>query len=137
MLTFPFTSVTVKITVLLPRLVQLKVLGATVTVAIPQLSNDPLLICAAVIVACPAVFKFIVNGCVITVGRILSCTVTVALAEVTFPFTSVTVKITVFAPTLAQVKEVLFKVIVLIAQLSVEPLLIIAGVMVAWPLAFN
>jgi hypothetical protein len=53
----------------------------------------------------------------------LSTTVTVALQVETLPFTSVTVRITVLAPTLEQLK-LLFEIVVLaIPQLSDEPLL--------------
>lgn len=41
---FPFTSVTVSVTVLAPTLEQLNEVGATVTLAMPQLSLEPLLI---------------------------------------------------------------------------------------------
>lgn len=59
--TFPFTSVTVRVTVLLPTLAQLNVLGETVTDAMPQLSLDPLLIWEAVIDAVPAGLKLTVK----------------------------------------------------------------------------
>jgi len=55
--TFPFTSVTVSVTVLLPTLAQVNELGETVTEAIPQLSEEPLLICEAVIEAVPAALR--------------------------------------------------------------------------------
>ncbi len=40
--------------------------------------------------------------CVTTVGLIVSITVTTAVAELIFPLSSVTVKVTVFAPMLLQ-----------------------------------
>ena len=43
-LTFPFTSVTVSVTVLAPTLAQVNVDGLTVIVAMPQLSVEPLFI---------------------------------------------------------------------------------------------
>ena len=57
-------------------------------------------------------------------GAILSTTVTVAVQVETFPFTSVTVSVTVFAPTFAQVNELGETVIEAIPQLSKLPLLI-------------
>jgi len=59
--TFPFTSVTVSVTVLLPTLAQVNELGETITVAIPQLSLEPLLIWAAVMDAVPAELRFTVT----------------------------------------------------------------------------
>ena len=57
-----------------------------------------------------------------TTGAILSSTVTIAISVAIFPLTSVTFNVTVFAPTVAQVKSVLSKVIVAMPQASVEPL---------------
>ena len=51
--TLPYKSVTVKVTVLAPKLAQVNALAATDILAIEVLSVDPLLICAAVIVALP------------------------------------------------------------------------------------
>ena len=87
--------------------------------------------------AWPEPFKVIVISCVITVGFITSWTVTIAVSVATFPLTSVTVKVTVLAPTFEQTKDKLFNVIVSIPQLSVEPSLIIEGVIVAKPFEFN
>ena len=42
-LTLPFTSVTVNVTIFAPRSAQVNVESLTTIVAIPQLSNDPLL----------------------------------------------------------------------------------------------
>ena len=51
--TLPEPSVTTKYTVLVPMLEQVKKLLLIVVLAIEQLSDDPLLICDAVIVAVP------------------------------------------------------------------------------------
>ena len=51
---FPFASVAVRVTVLAPTFVQVNEEGVTLMLAIPQASDEPLLICAAVIVAFPA-----------------------------------------------------------------------------------
>ena len=68
-------------------------------------------------------------------GLTVSNTVTMALQELLFPEASVAVKETVLAPTLAQVKDVCPAVREIIAQLSVELLLISAAVIEAAPLA--
>mgnify|MGYP000867369459 CR=1 FL=1 len=70
-----------------------------------------------------------------TTGLTVSSTVTVALQELLFPEASVAVKETVLAPMLAQVKDVCPAVREIIAQLSVELLLISAAVIEAAPLA--
>ena len=76
-------------------------------------------------------------SCAITVGLIVSSTITVAVSDATLPLTSVTYKITVFEPTLEQLKLELLRVYDAISQLSVEPLLIIAGTILACPFASN
>ena len=70
------------------------------------------------------------------VGRMLSSTVTVAVQEAAFPEPSVAVKVTVLAPTSAQVKAVMSSARVKV-QLSVVPLSISAVVMLAFPVASN
>ena len=52
-----FTSVTVSTTVLLPVFAQVKLLLFKVKEAMPHASLDPLLICVAVIVEVPALFR--------------------------------------------------------------------------------
>ena len=64
----------------------------------------------------------------------MSSTVTIAVFELEFPLTSVTVNVTVLSPTFEQLKLVVFKVIVSISQLSEEPLSIIPVVIFALPL---
>ena len=135
--TFPFTSVTVRVTVFVPMLAQEKLLGLTVTDWMPQLSELPLLICAAVILAFPAASNCTVMFWQTAVGAMLSCTVTVALQVDTLPFTSVTVRVTVFVPMLAQEKLLGLTVTDWMPQLSVLPLLICAAVMLAVPLALS
>ncbi len=119
----PFTSVTVNVTVLLPVLLQLKLVFDKAMLAIPQLSVDPLLTMLVVSVAFPVASRFSAIGeLTTTVGLVLSAIVMVALAVALFPFTSVTVSTTLFAPTLLQLKLVLDKPNVPILQLSLEPL---------------
>ena len=122
---------------LVPTLAQVNVDGFTVTVAILQLSVEPLFICEAIILAVPAEFKATEMFCVNTVGKIVSVTVTTAVPVFTLPFTSVTVNVTVLVPTLAQVNVDGFTVTVAILQLSVEPLFICEAVILAVPDAFK
>ena len=56
----PLTSVTVSVILFAPTLEQLKLLFEIVVLAIPQLSEDPLFICDAVMVALPEAFRLIV-----------------------------------------------------------------------------
>src|SRR5690606_42027046 len=71
----------------------------------------------------------------VMVGAMLSTTVTVAVALASFPFTSFTVNVTVFAPTFAQVKLVIFSVLSAMPQLSDEPLSTCVTVTLALPSA--
>ena len=54
----PLASVTVSVTVLAPRLAHVNEEGETDIETIPQLSLDPLFICAAVIEAVPPALRF-------------------------------------------------------------------------------
>ena len=69
-------------------------------------------------------------------GNVLTI-VTIAFPVLTFPLLSVTVRVTVFGPILAQVKFVWLTVIEAIPQSSVDPLFTWAGVIVAAPVASN
>ena len=71
------------------------------------------------------------------VGATLSSTITVEVQVELFPLTSVTVSVTVFGPTSAQVKLFGLTDILAIPQLSVLPASIRAGSKVAWPFASN
>ena len=102
-LILPLLSVTVKVTVLAPVFEQVNVLGETANVAIPQASVDPLFTWAPVKFTFPVASNCTVMFLVTTVGTTVSPTVTVAVAVFTFPFTSVTDNVTVFAPILEQV----------------------------------
>src|SRR5688572_3526937 len=101
--------------------------------AIPQLSFDPLFICAAVITTSPFASNCTVIFWQIAAGGILSITVIVAVQEEEFPFTSVMVSVTAFAPTLAQVNELGETVMEAIPQASVLLLLTCAAVTVVFP----
>lgn len=114
---------------------QLKELTSNNIVSIAQLSVEPLSICAGVIVAAPVASRFTDMFCVITIGAVLSFIVTIAVPVELLPLVSVTVSVTEFAPMLAQVKVVWLKTLVAIPQLSVDPLSIWPGVIIALPLA--
>ena len=120
-LTFPFVSVTVSVTVLAPTFTQLKLAGETLSDAIPQLSLLPLSIWVAVIEALPVASNWTVMDCVTAVGATVSTTVTTAVSVLTLPFTSVTVNVTVLFPTLAQLKLLGATLNDAIPQLSLLP----------------
>src|SRR5688500_8959496 len=134
---FPLTSVTVKVTVFGPTLAQVKLVISKARLWIPHASLLPLSICAAVIVALPDASNCTVMFWQIAVGAILSSTVTVAVQVDVFPFTSVTVKVTVFGPPLAQVQLVISSDRLWIPHASLLPLSICAAVIVAVPAAFS
>src|SRR5690606_22380155 len=134
---FRSPSYTVKVTVLVPRLLQLKLSGFTLIEDIPQLSLLPLFTSSAVMVTCPMASKYTVMSCAWATGAISSTTVTVACAVEKFPEPSYTVKVTVFGPASAQVNKVLSSCLFTILQLSYEPSSISSGVMVASPLPSN
>src|SRR5690606_35278425 len=131
----PFTSVTVRVTVLSPTCEQSKSYWFKVIEAIPQESDEPLLISAAVMLALPVVSNWMVMFWVTTTGTVISSTVTIAVALWVLPLTSVTVRVTVLAPTSPQSKLDLSSVMLAIPQASVEPLSIFAAVMLAVPVA--
>ncbi len=63
----------------------------------------------------------------------MSSTVTVAVSDAEFPFTSVTVSVTVFAPTSAHVNAVMSRDIEAIPNPSDDPLSICSALIVALP----
>ena len=134
---FPFTSVIVNVTVFVPVFKQLKLNGETVVEATPQASVALKTISEPKIVAEPAAFKYVVKFWADTTGGTKSWTVTVAKPVLLFPFESVTVKITVFAPTFVQLNVVVFNDNVTGPHASVEPLFTWAGVMDTVPALFN
>src|SRR5690606_37580132 len=131
----PLTSVTVRVTVLSPTSPQSKLDLSSVIPAIPQVSDEPLSISAAVRLALPVASSWIVMFLVTTTGAMMSSTVTIAVAVSVLPLTSVTVRVTVLAPTSPQSKLDLSSVMLAITQASVEPLSISAAVMLALPVA--
>jgi hypothetical protein len=67
------------------------------------------------------------------VGKILSTTVTIAVPVAILLLISLTVNVTVFAPRFEQLNEVFDNVVDEILQLSVDPLFICDGVILAVP----
>src|SRR5690606_15309562 len=133
---FPFTSVTVKVTVFGPTSAQVKSVRSIEVLAIPQASVLPFSISATVMLAFPLASSWMVNGAAqFAMGATLSSTVTIVVQVETLPFTSLTVKVTVFGPTSAQVKAVMSIEVLAIPQASVLPLSISATVILASPLA--
>ena len=112
--------------------------GETLILAIPQLSELPLLIMLVVIGIFALALRYNTMPLVtFTIGLTVSETVTATLAVLTFPLTSVTVKVTLFEPTLLQLKLVLLNDIVEIPQLSEVPLSTFTTEIVAEPDAFK
>ena len=125
----------VNVTVLLPIKLQSNIDGETDAVKL-QLSLTLSVMSEGLSVARPVVsFKMRLVFWQFTTGLTVSNTVTVALHELLFPEASVAVKETVLAPMLAQLKDVCPAMREIIAQLSVELLLISAAVIEAAPLA--
>ena len=118
---FPAASTKVSITSLFPRSTEVKLLGFTVVLTIPQLSVEPPSTSPGNTTAFPAPSRFIVNGWQTAVGEIVSSTVTVELQLTVFPEGSDPVCITVLSPASAQVKSLMSGVRVRSGQLSVEP----------------
>ncbi|SRX75318.1 hypothetical protein AEQU3_02312 [Aequorivita antarctica] len=84
--------------------------------------------------ASPLASNWMVNGAAqLATGATLSSTVTTVVQVELLPFTSVTVRVTVFGPTSAQVKSDISIVVVATPQLSVLPFSISATVMLAIP----
>ena len=134
--TLPLLSVTVRVTVLGPTLEQSKEETSIVVVAIPQASVLPFSISATVMLALPLASSWMVNGAAqLATGGTLSSTVTTAVQVETLPLLSVTVRITLFAPTLEQSNVETSIVVLAIPQASAEPPSTSAGVIVTFPFA--
>src|ERR1035437_5415876 len=133
---FPFTSVTVSVTVIVvPASLHVKVFGDTSMPCMMQLSKLPPSISDTWILAFPLLSSSTVNGPLHNAtGAILSCTVTVALHVDTLPFTSVTVSVTVLSPTSLHVNEAGAASYLAIPQASVLPPSISLACMLALPL---
>ena len=90
----PLMSVTVRTTLFGPILMQVNEFGVTVMLAMPHASVEPLSIWDAVMAAVPEAFRLTVMFWQITVGEIVSSTVTWEMQVELFPFTSVTIRVT-------------------------------------------
>ena len=90
-----------------------------------------------VIVAFPAASKATVKSLQVTVGATLSSIVTTATHDELFPAASSTVSVTLFGPTLGQVKAETSIEVAVTAQLSVDALSTSAATIVALPEASN
>ena len=128
-LTLPLLSVTVRVTVLSPWSSQSNAVWLRDREAMPQASLDPLSTSSAVMLAAPEASSSTVKFWAMAVGATLSSTVTVAVADALLPLLSVTVRVTVLAPTLAQPKDVMSRAMVWMPQASLEPLSMSAVVM--------
>src|SRR5260370_1260870 len=103
--TLPLLSVTVRVTVLGPTLAQVKLFGLTLREARPQASLLPLSTSAGIMPAWPVASSWTVMFLQAATGWVSSTTVTVVPQVALLPWPSLTVSVTVLAPTLAQVKE--------------------------------
>ena len=130
----PLASVTVSTTLLAPTLEQSKLETSMVVEAIPQASLEPPSTSAAVMEALPLASNCTVMFWHTAVGAILSSTITVDVQLALLPFTSVTVRVTVFGPISAQVKFSGLTEILAIPQLSELPPSISAALRIACPL---
>ena len=120
----PLTSVTVKVTVFSPRFAQSNVFLSMLIEAISQLSVLPFSMSSAVIeISLPNSSNCnVYDATAIAVGATSSSIVTLEVPVETFPFTSVTVKVTVLSPTLLQSNVAISMVIVAIPLASNDPL---------------
>ena len=100
---------------------------------VPQLSTEPLSTSAGRIEALPVPSRYTVIFCAAAEGEMVSNTVTTAVAVEVLLFTSVAVSVTLLAPIFAHVNEEILTERVVGPQLSVDPLSIFAGVIIALP----
>ncbi len=116
----PFTSVTVKTSVFAPTSEQTKAVWLRAKVAMAQLSELPLLTAAAVVEPFPELSSCTVTFWQKAIGATLSSIVTLAEQVLELPLTSVTVRITMFPFTFAQLNVVMFNAREAIPQASDE-----------------
>ena len=103
--TLSLLSVTVNVTVFKPTFSQLKEVVSNSKDLIPQASFDPLSISSVVIVALPEASSWTVVPWEITVGEVLSSTITSKVQLEVFPEVSVAVAVTAVTPTLKKLPE--------------------------------
>src|SRR6266516_4297258 len=133
----PLLSVTVRVTVLVPMVAQSKLVWLRLRLAMPEASVLPLSSWTAVMVAWPLASNWTVMFWQTAVGGTESTTVTVAVQVEVLPLLSVTVRVTVLVPMVAQSKLVWLRLRLAMPEASVLPLSSWTAVMVAWPLASN
>jgi len=133
LLTLPLLSVTVKLTVFVPKSAQVKLVLSRLMLAIPHASVLPSSISVVLMLPRPLASRLRLTFWVLTLGLTVSRTVTVAVAEALLLEPSVAVKVTVLGPMFAQVKLLISRLKLDTAQLSLEPLSTIPALMLALP----
>ena len=128
-------STTVRVTLLVPTLLQVKAVVLAVVPATEQLSQMPLSMSPAAMETLPLPSRCTVMFWHTAVGEVESVTTTDPLQVLEFPLTSTTVKVTVLLPRLEQVNADVLRLSELTLQLSEEPLSMSPVVMEALPLA--
>src|SRR4030043_188739 len=131
----PLLSVTVRVTVFAPTSEQVKSVTSSTILAIPHASLLPLFTLAGAIVTLPVASRYAFISWHIAIGEIVSITVTVAVHWSVLPLLSVTVKVTMLAPTSEQVKSVTSNTMLAIPHASLLPLLMSAAAIVTLPVA--
>src|SRR4030043_509042 len=131
----PLLSVTVRVTVFAPTLAHVNELMSMARLSIPHASVLPPSISAATIEALPVASRYTSISWHTATGEIVSITVTVAVHWSLLPLLSVTVRVTVFAPTLAHVYELMSMARLSIPHASVLPPSISAATIEALPVA--
>ena len=132
-LTLPYRSVTYSVTIFSPTFSQVRNSGSILSEGTPQLSKLPPSTMVGESLTCPFGPIWMSTLWQMATGAMVSFTVTMASQTSMLPDASTTVSLTGFGPTLLQSKLVRSRVLETIWQLSVEPLSISAGVMLALP----
>ena len=117
----PVLSVTISVTVLLPRFAQVKSVTSSARLATVQLSVLPASMSSGVMEALPVLFSCTVISRHTVVGADVSSTVTVVSQLALFPDVSVTARVTLTLPRSVCVKVSGKTVMSAISQLSVLP----------------
>src|SRR5438552_3767671 len=133
----PLLSVTVRVTVLTPTLVQSKLVWLRLRLAMPQASVLPLLICAGSIVPWPLASNSTLRFWQTATGGTESSTVTVAVQVELLPLLSVTVRVTLFVPMLLQSNLVWLRLRLAMPQAWVLPRMTDVGSLVHLAFALN
>ena len=136
-LEFPFTSVAVSVSAWVPVWMQRNCVLEITTLESPQASIDPALAWETVIDAFPFISNHVLTFWQSAFGRMVSLTVITELQVDEFAFTSVTVRVTEFAPTVAQEKAEIESTLVAIPQASEELESIAAAVVLLFPDVFR